>query len=44
MCKNIKNDKCDHPELRPADGKCSEELIKKCHGSTKEHPCESEKE
>ncbi|WHH58684.1 hypothetical protein [Petroclostridium sp. X23] len=43
MCETNKNDKCDHPELRPADGKCSEELIKKCHGSTKEHPCESEK-
>jgi len=23
---------CEHPELKPKDEKCSEELIEKCHG------------
>lgn len=31
---------CEHPELKPKDGKCSEELIKKCHGDVEEHPCD----
>lgn len=43
MCNANKKDNCEHPELRPADGKCSEEQIKKCHGNVKEHTCESEK-
>jgi hypothetical protein len=32
--------KCEHPELKPKEGKCSDELIKKCHGKDKKHPCE----
>ncbi|PHS30950.1 MAG: hypothetical protein COA82_10895 [Alkaliphilus sp.] len=35
MCKS----NCDHPELRPENGKCSDELIKKCHCKDKNHPC-----
>ncbi len=38
-----KADTCTHPELRPADGKCNPAQIEKCHGSTKEHPGESDK-
>ncbi len=34
--------KCEHPERRPADGKCSKELIEKCHGK-EEHKCEDKK-
>lgn len=30
---------CKHPELKPENGECSEERIKKCHGDQKEHPC-----
>lgn len=33
---------CDHPELKPKDGKCSEELIKQCHGTEKESLCTNE--
>ncbi|HZK24768.1 MAG TPA: hypothetical protein VFC74_05200 [Oscillospiraceae bacterium] len=29
---------CEHPELRPEDGKCSAEQIRKCHGKDKTHP------
>lgn len=32
--------KCEHPDLRPKSGKCSDELIEKCHGKVKTHPCE----
>ncbi|KXL51769.1 hypothetical protein CLNEO_28360 [Anaerotignum neopropionicum] len=39
MCNSNKKIECEHPERRPADSKCSEELIQKCHGSTKDHPC-----
>lgn len=35
MCKS----NCEHPELRPKDGKCNDELIEKCHGKDKTHPC-----
>lgn len=42
MCEKNKEIKCDHPELRPVNGKCSKELIKRCHGSMEEHPCKSE--
>jgi len=35
---------CEHPELKPDDGKCSEKQIKECHGDVKEHPCDCEKE
>ncbi len=35
MCKS----NCDHPELRPKDGECSDDLIEKCHGKNKNHPC-----
>ncbi len=38
------NQTCMHPELRPEDGKCSEEQIQKCHGNKNEHPCDSEEE
>ncbi len=31
---------CEHPERKPKNGKCSKELIKKCHGNKKEHPCD----
>lgn len=31
--------KCEHPERKPEDGKCCAELIEKCHGEEKEHPC-----
>lgn len=34
--------KCEHPELKPEKGKCSEQQIKECHGDEKEHPCEKE--
>jgi len=40
----MSNNNCEHPESRPKDGKCSEEQIKKCHGSTEDHPCDSEKQ
>lgn len=43
MSENNKKIDCEHPDRRPVDGKCSKELIEKCHGSTKEHPCKSEK-
>lgn len=45
MCDTNQKDKCEceHPELKPTNGKCSEELIQKCHGNTKEHPYHSEK-
>lgn len=43
MCDSNKTINCEHPEWRPCDGNCSKELIEKCHGSTKEHPCNSEK-
>lgn len=26
---------CKHPELKPENGECSEERIKKCHGDQK---------
>ena len=39
----MSHDTCEHPERKPKDGKCSEEQIKKCHGSPNTHPCESEK-
>ena len=29
------NSKCKHPELKPAEGKCSENQIKECHGDEK---------
>jgi hypothetical protein len=32
--------KCEHPDLRAKNGKCSDELIEKCHGKVKTHPCE----
>jgi hypothetical protein len=35
----MSNDKCEHPELRPKDGKCSEQLVKECHGDQVKHPC-----
>jgi hypothetical protein len=38
MCKS----KCEHPELKPKDGKCSEKQIKECHGDEMNHPCDSE--
>ncbi|HPU01377.1 MAG TPA: hypothetical protein PK568_05725 [Bacillota bacterium] len=37
MCKP--KTECEHPERRPKDGKCSEELIKECHGEKKEKSC-----
>lgn len=40
MCKS----NCDYPELRPKDGKCSDELIEKCHGRDKEHLCNEKDE
>ncbi|MCR3921458.1 MAG: hypothetical protein NUK65_02945 [Firmicutes bacterium] len=30
--------KCDHPELKPNSGKCSDEQVKKCHGEEKMYP------
>jgi len=27
--------KCEKPELMPKDGKCSKDLIEKCHGKEK---------
>lgn len=31
--------KCEHPERKPAEGECSPELKKKCHGDPQcEHP------
>ncbi len=36
--------KCEHPDLRPKSGKCSDELIEKCHGKAKTHSCEDKKE
>ncbi len=33
---------CERPELRPKDGNCSEELIERCHGKEKKHPCKEE--
>lgn len=38
MCKS----KCEHPELKPKDGKCSEKQIKECHGNEMNHPCDCE--
>ncbi len=38
---------CEHPDLKPKSGKCSDEQIEKCHGKVKTHPCstkENEKE
>ncbi len=35
MCKS----NCENPQLRPKDGKCSEELVKRCHGKEESHPC-----
>ncbi|MBN2548839.1 MAG: helix-turn-helix transcriptional regulator [Anaerolineales bacterium] len=31
---------CVHPGLRPADGECSPEQIRECHGEAQEHPCD----
>jgi hypothetical protein len=43
MCK--KEPKCEKPEnLKGKPGECSPEQIRKCHGETKEHPCEDEKQ
>ncbi len=36
-------DKCKHPELRPEDGKCTDEQIKKCHGDEEKHTCDEKK-
>jgi hypothetical protein len=35
MCQS----KCEHPELQLKDGQCNDELIEKCHGKDKNHPC-----
>jgi hypothetical protein len=35
----VTKDNCEHPELRPKDGKCGEELIRQCHGDQSKHPC-----
>lgn len=35
MCKS----NCEHPELKPKDNKCNDDLIKKCHGKKKNHSC-----
>jgi|LSQX01.1.fsa_nt_gb hypothetical protein len=40
MCKS----KCEHPELKPEEGKCSEEQIKHCHCDEKDHPCDCKEE
>ncbi len=40
MCKT----RCEHPNLKPKDGQCSEELIKHCHGQEKNHPCDDSQE
>jgi hypothetical protein len=41
MCK----ENCQYPEkLKGKPEECSLEQIKECHGDTKEHPCEQEKE
>ncbi len=37
------NCKCKCPELKPENGKCSEQQIRECHGDEKEHNCECEK-
>jgi ArsR family transcriptional regulator, arsenate/arsenite/antimonite-responsive transcriptional repressor len=34
------NPDCTHPEKRPAEGDCSPEQIRECHGDVPEHPCE----
>ncbi len=39
MCKS----NCDHPDLKPKDGKCSEELINRCHAHEKDHACDDRK-
>ncbi len=36
--------KCDHPDRRPSDGKCSKDLVEKCHGKEENHKCEDEKQ
>jgi hypothetical protein len=37
--------KCQTPEkLKAKPEECTPEQIKECHGDTKEHPCEDEKE
>ena len=38
--KKMSKNTCEHPERKPKNGKCSKELIKKCHGNKKEHPCD----
>ena len=37
-----KNPDCTHPEKRPADGDCTPEQIRECHGDVKNHPCEGD--
>lgn len=37
-----KESKCKHPDLKPRNGKCSEEQVKQCHGDEKNHPCDEE--
>jgi len=42
-CEQEQKESCCHPEQRPAEGPCSPEQIRKCHGEVAEHPCEPEK-
>ena len=40
MCCCEQNKGCHHPEQRPAEGECTPEQIRECHGAVAEHPCE----
>ncbi len=33
---------CEHPERKPKDGNCDEDLIEKCHGKDPKHPCKED--
>jgi hypothetical protein len=39
----VKKKDCDHPELRPKSGECSDKQIEECHGNEKGHPCNEKK-
>ena len=40
MCCCDQKKGCCHPEERPAEGQCTPEQIRECHGDVAEHPCE----
>lgn len=40
MCCCDEKTGCRHPEQRPAEGGCTPDQIRECHGDVAEHPCE----